>query len=461
MSVTPTPSAAALALAEAVAPFVAQFDAVRPALPGAGYAWADALRARGIAGFAARGFPTRSVEAWKYTDTRKLAALALASATGAAGPAAEVGAAPAALATVAETGIAARAVMVNGRFRPDLSDLGGLPPGVRLCSLAALLDQGDRLVEAQLGSVLAAGERPLLGLNAALMADGMVLELPPGTVVEQPIRLLFLTDTARPPTAMFTRNLIVAGAMSRATVVETWQGGDAAAYAQNAVAEVAVGEGARLNHYRLQAEGCQAVHLSQTLVRLAKAAAYDSFTLSVGAEWSRSEAEACLDGPGGELRLGGAYLATGSQHVDHTTLIDHAQPDCRSREVFKGVLDGRARGVFQGKIRVQRGAQRTDGYQLNRALLLSKTAEIDSKPELEIYADDVKCSHGATAGEIDHDSLFYLRARGIGEAQARALLVEAFIQEAIEEITDEAVRAKFAAAVTGWLGAREPAAEAA
>ncbi len=440
-----------------VAPWLARFEAARRALPGAGRPWAEALRSRGMDGFAARGFPSRKVEAWKYTDLKKLAKVSFEPA-----PVAVDGLSDALRGELAALDPASiSAVFVNGHFRPDLSSLSSLPEGARLTSLALLLERGDPLPAAHLDRVLGPGERPLQGLNTALMQDGFVLELATGVTVEAPIRLVFLTEASGPPIACFPRNLVVAGPNSAATLVETWRGLNDGAYFQNAVTEIVVAQGARLHHYRLQDEGCRAFHLAQSLIRLEAHASYDSFTLALGAEWSRAEAEARLDGPGGSLRIAGAYLARGSQHMDNTTLIDHAQPDCRSREVFKGVLDDRARGVFQGKILVRRGAQRTDGYQLNRALLLSKTAEIDSKPELEIYADDVKCSHGATAGEIDHDALFYLRARGIDETAARALLVEAFVQEAIEEVEVDAVREEFAAAVAGWLAARDTGKEAA
>jgi Fe-S cluster assembly protein SufD len=215
-----------------------------------------------------------------------------------------------------------------------------------------------------------------------------------------------------------------------------------------------VGEGAHLDHDLMQAAGDRAAHVATTLVRIGKDATYDGFAFTLGAELSRAEVHAVLEGPGGDCRVDGAYLGRGGQHIDNTTLIEHASPHGRSRQVFKGVLDERARGVFQGKIVVRRGAQKTDGHQLSRALLLSEAAEIDAKPELEIYADDVKCSHGATAGEIDAEALFYLRSRGIDEDAARGLLVRAFLAEAIEAIPVEPVREEFIEAVAAWLEAR-------
>ena len=432
--------------------YLAWFERERGSLPGAGLAWADALRDDGMAAFARLGFPSRRVEAWKYTDLKALARIDFAPA-----PVTVNGVSEALASELARTRQATHCIVfVNGHFRADLSRLGDLPEGVRLASLATLLEAGDPVVANHLGHILAPEDRPLLNLNTALMEDGFVLELAPNAVVVEPIEVLYLTDRADGPIACHPRTLIVAGHNSQAAIVEVHRGVDDMAYFSNGAAEVTVGEGARLRHYRLQFEGAQAFHLSNTLARVGKDATYETFALTLGGALSRIEAYALLDGPGADCHLNGAYMGDVARHIDNTTLIDHAQPECRSRQVFQGVLDGRARGVFQGKIIVRRGAQHTDGHQLSRALLLSKGAEVDAKPELEIYADDVKCSHGATAGEIDDQALFYLRTRGIDETSARGLLIEAFIDEAIDEITIDAVRDRFAGAVGEWLGARGP-----
>jgi len=222
----------------------------------------------------------------------------------------------------------------------------------------------------------------------------------------------------------------------------------------NHVGEVFVGEGASVHHYKIQREHTNAFHLSHTAARVASKGVYDNFILTIGAKLSRNEVRSVLDGEHADTHVSGAYMVRGDQHVDTTTLIDHAQPCCTSREVYKGAIDGTARAVFQGKIIVRPGAQKTDGYQQNRALLLSDTAEIDAKPELEIYADDVKCSHGATVGELDEQALFYLRARGIDKETARGLLIVAFLAEALEEIPEENVREYFQTMVSNWLSAR-------
>ena len=432
----------------AALPLAALFDDRRGELPGAGHGWADALRDGGIASFRALGVPDRRSEDWKYTDVRKLAALDYAPAPVHSNGVSQV--LTSEIDATAADGL--RLVFVNGHFRADLSSTDGLPEGAAVASTADLLNGADPLLAEHLGRVTEAVGQPFLGLNTAFMQDGFVLHLRPGIAIEQPIRMVFLTDLeADAVAAANPRNLVVAEDNSQATLVEIHRGNDGTAYFTNAVTEISVGAGARLHHYKLQDEGDAALHLANLQVRLGRDATYDNFILSLGARLARNDIGAVLAATGIDCRLSGAYVARDSQHMDTTSFIDHAEPDCRSREVYAGVLDGRSRGVFQGKIVVRRDAQRTDGHQLNRALLLSKGAEIDSKPELEIYADDVKCSHGATAGEIDADALFYLRTRGIGEDEARALLIEAFLMEALEEISVPAVRDDFSARLKARL----------
>ena len=441
------------AVSEAIGALDAGFEAARPALPGAGVEWAEALRLGGIAAFRSQGLPTRRWEFYKYTDLRGLANLALVPTT--ASDAASISLPGWAAAEVeAKAGAACLAVFVNGVFCADLSQLDNLPKGMRVASLARLLADGDPLARTHLNAGRSFDDRPLLALNAALMRDGLVVDLAAGVVVETPIELLHLSVPCGGSVVSHPRHLIVAGANAAATLVETAVGPDAAAYLHNAAHDIVVEEGGRLRHYRELRDGDQAHAVISAAVRLAKDATYDGFTLTLGAAVSRNDAQAQLAGPGGDVRISGAYLADGKQVVDNTIGVTHAMPDCRSRQVFKGVLDEAARGVFQGKIVVARDAQHTDGHQLNNVLLLSKTAEADSKPELEIFADDVRCSHGATSGEVDAEAIFYLRSRGIDEVEARALLVEAFVEEAIDEIQDSSVRDRFAGLVRRWLGAR-------
>ena len=425
--------------------FEQHYQAQRGVLPGGGHDWARTLRDRAMAAFLGMGLPTRKLEDWKYTDLRRLGKLDFA-------PAEPVDAIPAEI-----DGALARAdesvnalVFVNGHFRQDLSMLDALPAGARIGDLAAALEAGDQTVGDHLGRVLETGSRPMVELNTAMMRGGIVVHLAAGTAIERPIRIVHLTAPEGRPVAVYPRLLMVLEAGSSATVVEHYAGIDGAPYLNDGVTEVVVGDGARLHHYRWQQEGDQGFHLSNTLARVGRDATYDSFTLTLGGDLTRNEGVVRLDGSGSDVRVSGAYMAGGATHVDTTMLIDHTASDCRSRQVFKGVLDDAARGVFQGKITVRSEAQRTDGHQLSNALLLSPRAEMDSKPELEIFADDVKCSHGSTAGELDDQALFYLRARGIDADVARGLLIEAFVAEAIEEIADETVRSEFGDAIGEW-----------
>jgi Fe-S cluster assembly protein SufD len=248
---------------------------------------------------------------------------------------------------------------------------------------------------------------------------------------------------------MHPRHLIRLGAGASLTLIETATG-PATRYLHNPVFEIEVGAGARLMHGRLQQEGAAGLFLSAIHARVAAGGTYDNFSLIAGAKLSRNEIHVALTGPKATAHMNGVQLVGDGQHADTTTSLDHAAPDCSSRQTYKTVLAGRSRGVFQGKIHVHRIAQKTDGYQMNQALLLSPDAEMDSKPQLEIYADDVKCSHGATVGELDADLVFFLRSRGIPEAQAKAMLVEAFLTEAVEAVDDDAIRVAVSTAVTGW-----------
>jgi Fe-S cluster assembly protein SufD len=436
--------------------FADHYPRLAPTLPGADLAWVERLRTDGLERYRRLGLPGPRVEAWKYTNLNPLAKIDFA-------PAVNGEATPATVAlptgrTLAVQGT--RLVVVNGRFRPDLSALDELPDGVVAGGLAEALARDPAAIEANLGRIATVDGMPMLALNTALMADGIVLRIAEGVTVDRPIHLIFVGAAGDAPLAVHPRILVIAGRDSRATLVESHVGVGDRPYLSNLVSEVALHEGAALGHYKLQNEQPAAFHLAATQVRLDSRSTYDGFVLSLGARLSRSEIRAHLGGGEIECRLSGAYAVAGEQHVDNTTFIDHAAPGSRSREVYKGVLDDTARGVFQGKILVRPQAQKTDGYQLNRGLLLSRGAELDSKPELEIYADDVKCSHGAAIGEIDQDQLFYLRARGIDPATARDILVEAFLNEVLDEIRFEPARDGFRAILAGWLaGRRETAAK--
>lgn len=431
--------------------FLAPLDQLRSGLPGAALSWVRDLREQGRERFAAIGLPNVRNETWRYTNLRDLGKLSFHPADSAdSGTRFDV------LPSVRTEGHGPRLVFVDGRFRAALSSTEGLPAGVELLSLAAAFASHADLIGEHLGRLAPADDRPLVALNSAFLADGPVLRVAAGVAVEEPIELVFVSAGSsgaegERPTSFHPRTLIVAEAGSRAVVVEHHIGCGTGTTLANHVAEVFVGEGATLHHYKAQRETTAAFHLSHTAATVAKDACYDNFILTLGARLSRNEVVSTLAGTDARTHVSGGYMVRGHQHADTTTLIDHAQPNGTSREVYKGVIDDTARAVFQGKIIVRPHAQKTDGHQLNRALLLSDTAEIDAKPELEIHADDVKCSHGCTAGELDDTALFYLRARGIDQETARGLLIGAFLAEAMEEIAEEPVRDAFQALVSGWL----------
>ena len=418
-----------------------------PALPGDGVPWLDALRAEGRR-LSADGLPGTRMEAWKYTSLAPLAALAFP-------PPGEL-VAEADLGTGAFDAVAGPcAVFVNGRLSANRSRLDALPAGLRVRGLAQALADDPALVKGLIGDAAPNGE-PMAAFNAAFAADGCIVETAPGAVVDEPLRLRFVAAPGSGPLAWHPRVVVRLDAGSRLTLVESHEGPEGAATWSNPLVDVRLGAGAALSHVKLQAEGGAGYHTALTRAALAADARYESHLLALGARLARHEIHVRFEGEGARCLLHGGYMARGSQHVDNTTVIDHRVPHCESREVYKGVLDDTARGVFQGRIVVHRDAQKTDGHQLNRTLLLSPRAEIDTKPELEIYADDVKCSHGATAGEPEADQLFYLRSRGLDLRTARALIVEGFMNELLEAVSHEGARAALLAQVADWIGGARP-----
>ncbi|MCK8784526.1 Fe-S cluster assembly protein SufD [Roseomonas sp. NAR14] len=419
--------------------FLHRYEGLRQRLPGARLPWVAALRERAAESFRAKGFPTRRDEAWKYTDLAPLLALGFAEPLSSVDDDA---------ALPPSQGGAARAVFVDGRFRADLSALDDLP--YRVGSVAEALPRLD----GALGRLAQPSEQPLAALNAMLFEDGLVVRVPPG-VAGGVLELVSMASGGERPTALHPRHLIRIEDGASLTLIETTTGPEGARYLQAPVFEIEVAEGGRLNHARLQTESRAAFNLSTVYAAVAGGGTYDSFVLNAGGRLVRNEIHTALQGPKAACHLNGAQLLADGQHADTTTVIDHAAPDCPSRQTYKTVLAGRSRGVFQGKIHVHQIAQRTDGYQMNQALLLSPEAEVDSKPQLEIYADDVKCSHGATVGALDADQLFYLRARGIPAEAARRMLVRAFLQEAVEAVEDPAIQAALDRTLQAWWQAED------
>jgi Fe-S cluster assembly protein SufD len=434
-------------------PYVGQFAELKAALPGHRLAWLRRLREDAIGRFSELGFATPKVEEWKFTNLAPLTGTVFTPPAEGAEAAAVSRESLAPFAIPEQT--CHRLVFVNGRHRADLSDPGGLPAGVELTSLAMVLAEEPDLVRPHLGRVAELDGQALVALNAAFMADGAVLRLKPGAVLERPLHLLFLATGQRAPAVMHLRNVIVAERASDATIVESYAGPEGGRYWTNAVTEVVAAPDSVLRHYKLQHESHEAFHLAINQVHLAEGSSYESFVLSLGGRLSRNEIHAALDGARIECRLNGANLLRGRQHADNSTWIDHLKPGSRCSEIYKSVVDDDGHSVFQGKIIVRPDAQKTDAHQLNKTILLSRTAQAESKPELEIHADDVKCSHGAAAGELDREAMFYLRSRGLDEARARQLLIEAFVGELIDEIGAKAVRSHFEDVVSSWLASGE------
>ena len=427
---------------------VDQFTSARTGLPGAGQGWLDSLRREALERFERNGFPTPKVEAWKFTDLHRIAGLGFDNMPAAIGRAlTQADITPHRLSPECRL-----AVFVNGMFRSDLSDLEGAE-GLRMRNFAAA-DEGE--LHALAAPPLASLEpraRTLADLNTAFMRDGAVIDIE-GCAALAPVQLLFIASPQGDRPVFHVRNLIRLGAHASATVVETYVGHDSSPYWTNAVSRVEVAEGAVLRHCKLQAEGANATHVAATAVRVARAATYHMFAAALGAELARNEVEIELAAPDATADLNGVTLARAHQHLDTTTRLNHAQPRGTSRQEFRNVVDDHAHAVFQGSVTVAPHAQKTDAQQQSRSLLLAATAAVDTKPELEILADDVKCSHGTAIGDLEPEQLFYLRARGIGEADARALLVAAFIGHLIEGLGSADVRSYVRRHVDGWLAER-------
>jgi Fe-S cluster assembly protein SufD len=425
------------------APYLEAFRA-RSAIPGEPK-WLVTRRAAALDRFAELGFPTRREEMWRFNDLKPLTKVPFP-------PAAAATVEPAALAPYRLEGKAHRLVLVNGRFAPDLSEIGRLPDGVWLGSTAHALKTRPELVEAAFDESDVSGAQPFAALNGAFFADGFILALEPGVSLDLPVEVIHFGRAATPHLCHL-RSAVLAEARSRVTLVESFAGTGLSW--NNSVMSVRIGEGAALRHVKIQAEAAEAIHFALTRASLGRDARYETFALAVGARLSRQDTQVAMQGEGAHLQLGGAYLLRGEQEATIAPFVDHQAPGGETREVVKGVVDDRAHGVFLGTITVRPGADKTDAHQLNRNLLLSRRAAVDTKPELEIFADDVKCSHGATVGDLDEAALFYLRSRGIAEAEARRMLIEAFAADAIDRANAEgAVDLLLRRVLQSWLEKR-------
>src|SRR6202047_2835367 len=423
------------------------FDVARDRLPGAGKI--AAARQGAFEAYERVGLPHRRIEDWKYTDLRVLMreVLPLAAAPDAAGL------------TRAGTALklhaiedARRLVLVDGVFAPKLSEVADLGKGLGIRTLRDVLEAGDTALHA----LLFAPENSdsMVALNSAMMTDGLVIEVADGALLTRPLHIVHIASGAA-PAAMFTRSLLKVGNAASATLVESYIAADGAkAYHVHDSLVVSIGDGARLDHVRLVEDGREAFNISSAVLRLGAHAHFNTFGMTSGSSVSRYQAVIAFAGEGSRVETNGVNLLNGRQHADTTLFLDHAVPNCASREIFRAVVDDRGHSVFQGRIVVRPKAQKTDAKMMTRALLLSDEAEADNKPELEIFADDVTCGHGATTGALDESLLFYLRARGLSEKEAQALLIQAFVGEAIESIVNDALRELAISAAQRGLAAR-------
>jgi Fe-S cluster assembly protein SufD len=347
---------------------------------------------------------------------------------------------------------AVQVVFVNGMFSPELSDIGALPQGVTVGSLAKTLKNHPENVQPYIARLIKGEESAFTALNTAFMWDGGFISIPNNVVLDRPIQFLFLASDHEDAYAAQPRNLILVGANSQCNIVETYVGLARNTYLTNTVTEIVVGENSHVEHDKFQIENIHAFHIGTTHLQMNAASQYTSNAISLGGSLVRNSISAVFEAEGSECTLNGLTLSAGTQLIDNHTAIDHARPQCNSHELYKAILDGASKGVFNGKIFVRKDAQKTDAKQTNKTLLLSDDATINTKPQLEIFADDVKCTHGATIGQLDDEQVFYLRSRGLDLAAARDILTLAFASDVINRITIEPLRQQVEKIIRTKLG---------
>jgi Fe-S cluster assembly protein SufD len=398
--------------------------------------WLQPLQKSAFARFKTLGFPRTNMENWRFTSVAPITKSAFVP--GKSSPVEKVRRAldPFTLGDWKRS----RLLFINGRYSPELSSLQTMPKGARVCSLAEALQTNRELVEPHLAKYASYDESAFAALNSAFVEDGAFIFLPAGSVIDDPIHILYFSAVNGAPSVSHPRTLIVGGAGSQAKFVESYVGLDGEVYLTNAVTEIVAGEGAIIDHYKLQRESRRAFHVATLQFHQDRNSSVSNHSISLGGGLVRNDINAVMDGDGGDCMLNGMYVVQGDQHVDHHTVIDHAKPNCNSRELYKGILDDYGRAVFNGRVIVRPDAQKTNAQQSNKNLLLSKDALVNTNPQLEINADDVKCAHGATIGQLDADALFYLRARGIDEETARTLLIHGFLADVSSRLRIDAVR---------------------
>jgi Fe-S cluster assembly protein SufD len=417
--------------------------------------WIRRLRENAMARFEELGFPTTKDEEWKYTNVASIARTPFTPLVLEGTPADPTAANELARFGIAETKDS-QLIFVNGRLRDDLSSLTALPAELVAMDLSqAFADERySEIARAHLSRHADSVANGFTALNTAFAAHGAFVYIPRGVTINVPLHLLFITDAIEIGQVTFPRVLVVAEVNSSATLIENYVSSHDSQYFTNAVVEVVLKDGARLEHYKVQREGAQAFHVATTVADLGASSSYDATTITFGAQLSRHDIQVTMDHEGAECWVDGLYLVTAAQHTDTHSVIDHRRPHCTSRQLYKGILDGKSRAVFNGKIFVRHDAQKTDAMQTNKNLLLSNEARVDTKPQLEILADDVKCAHGAAVGQIDEEELFYLKTRGIHSDLARNLLTYGFAEEVIGKIKIDSIRRQLDEAVLNRLNAR-------
>ncbi len=413
---------------------VEQYQRLEPVLTAGQPTWLTQLRRDAIDHFRRNGLPATGHEDWRFTPLTPLTRLPFHPLT--ARPADPVDLAG----LILDSLPGPRLVFVDGHFRPDLSTPGELPTGVTVRSLAEVLAGEPDRAARTLGKLAPPANGVFPALNLAFCRDGAVVQVPPGVQVDLPIQLLFLSRAAESGATAHIRNLIQIGDGARATVLEHYHSLGSTAHVTNTVTELQVGHASKLEHLKFQNENPAAVHLGAWYGEFGRASQARLHSFALGARLARNDIRTLLAGEGLECILNGLYLTRGEQLADHHMIVDHAQPRCASHEYFNGILDDKSRGVFHGRILVRTEAQKTDAKQTNKNILLSDDATVNTKPQLEIYADDVRCTHGATVGQLNQDSIFYLRSRGIGLDTARRMLIHAFAGEIIERVQCEPLR---------------------
>ncbi|HEY0546235.1 MAG TPA: Fe-S cluster assembly protein SufD [Pyrinomonadaceae bacterium] len=417
--------------------------------------WLKRLRESAFDNFEQRGFPTTDEEEWKYTNLAPLVKAQFE--TMFERQAVQDVSAQARLEEFTyEESRRSQLVFVNGVYRAELSALDALPEGFVVTDLAEALknERYSEVVREHLARSADYNSNGLVALNTAFLSSGAFVLVPQGAQVETPVHLLFLSDSNAEQAVTFPRVLVVGEPSSAATLIESYASAADVAHWTNAVVEVVLGEGARLEHYKVQRESAQGYHIATTTAELGRNSVFETTTITLGAQLSRHNIAVRLADEGALCRVDGLYIVGAGQHTDTHSLIDHTQPHCTSRQLYKGILDGKSRAVFNGKVFVHEGAQGTDAQQTNRNLLLSKEARVDTKPQLEIFADDVKCAHGATVGQLEEEELFYLISRGLHRELAQNLLTYGFAEEVIDKIKIESIKAQLDEAVLNRLHAK-------